>query len=71
MKMDPDVFEILRHPKNQITINFPVKLKDNTIKMFITGFRVQHSDLLGNTTFLVREYTDTCMKATQEQGTSR
>ena len=36
---------ILSKPNNEIKVNFPVKIKNNTC-MF-TGYRVQHNNLLG------------------------
>ena len=46
INLDPDVREILSKPANEIVTNFPVKLSDGRVKMF-TGYRVQHSDVLG------------------------
>lgn len=39
------VEKIILEPKNKISVNFPVKLKDNT-KMF-QGYRIQHNNILG------------------------
>lgn len=44
--LDPDIRRILAKTTNEIIINFPVKLDDGRIEMFI-GYRVQHRDLLG------------------------
>lgn len=41
-----EIKNILKKPMNEITVNFPVKLEDNSIEMF-TGYRVQHNNLLG------------------------
>lgn len=38
--------EILSHPKNEIIVNFPVKLDDGSTKVF-TGYRIQHNNILG------------------------
>lgn len=38
--------EIIKHPKHEIIMNFPVKLSDGSTKMF-KGYRVQHNNLLG------------------------
>ena len=46
MKLTPYVREILRHPKNECVVNFPVLLDDGTYKVF-TGFRIQHNNVLG------------------------
>jgi glutamate dehydrogenase/leucine dehydrogenase len=38
--------EIIRAPKNEIIINFPVEMDDGTYKIF-KGYRIQHNNLLG------------------------
>lgn len=38
--------KILLRPKNEIIINFPVKLENGQIEIF-KGYRVQHNDILG------------------------
>ena len=37
---------ILSQPKNEIIINFPVKMDDGSVRLF-KGYRVQHNNLLG------------------------
>ena len=37
---------ILGQPKNEIIVNFPVKMDNGTYKMF-KGYRVQHNNILG------------------------
>ena len=44
--LDPDVRAILEQPKNELIINFPVRLDDGRYKIF-KGYRVQHNNLLG------------------------
>jgi glutamate dehydrogenase (NAD(P)+) len=46
MELDPGVRRILQHPKNEIAVNFPVRMDDGRIEMF-AGYRVQHNDALG------------------------
>jgi glutamate dehydrogenase (NAD(P)+) len=46
MSLDPDVRKILARPNNEVTVTFPVKLDDGHIEVF-TGYRVQHSSVLG------------------------
>lgn len=41
-----DVEKILSQPKNEIIVNFPVKLSNGTTKLF-KGYRIQHSDIMG------------------------
>lgn len=45
-KLDPSVKKIIEQTNNEIVLNFPVKMDDSDIEMF-TGFRVQHSNVLG------------------------
>jgi glutamate dehydrogenase (NAD(P)+) len=44
--LSPDIRGILSKTTNEITVNFPVKMDDGRIEMF-TGYRVQHSNLVG------------------------
>ena len=46
VELDTDVRKILRETKNEITVNFPVKMDDGRIEMF-RGYRVQHNNALG------------------------
>ena len=42
----PAMREILSQPKNELIINFPVRMDNGEYKMF-KGYRVQHSNILG------------------------
>ncbi len=44
--IDQHVQAILAQPKNEIIVNFPVKMDDGTTVMF-KGYRVQHNNILG------------------------
>ncbi len=44
--IDPDVHEILTQPKNELIINFPVRMDDGRYHIF-KGYRIQHNNLLG------------------------
>ena len=44
--LDKNVTKILAKPQNQIMVNFPVKMSDNSTQVF-TGYRVQHNNILG------------------------
>jgi len=46
MSLDPNIRKILAQTTNEIVVNFPVKMDDGPIKMFI-GYRVQHNNVLG------------------------
>ena len=42
------VRDFLSYPKRELTVNFPVKLEDGSVRVF-TGYRVHHSTVLGPT----------------------
>jgi glutamate dehydrogenase (NAD(P)+) len=46
MNLAPDVYTILSQPKNEIIINFPVRMDDGRYLLF-KGYRVQHNNILG------------------------
>jgi glutamate dehydrogenase (NAD(P)+) len=46
IKLEPDIAAILSQPKNELIINFPVKLKSGEVRIF-KGYRVQHNNILG------------------------
>ena len=45
-KVEPYVQTILSQPKNEIIVNFPVRLDNGEVRLF-KGYRVQHNNLLG------------------------
>ena len=46
MKLDPDIQKILATTNNEVVVHFPVKMDNGRVKVF-TGYRVQHSNVLG------------------------
>lgn len=46
IKLDADIAAIVSQPKNELIINFPVRLKNGETRMF-KGYRVQHNNILG------------------------
>ena len=46
INLDPSVRQILAQPKNELIINFPVRMDDGSYEVF-KGYRVQHNNLLG------------------------
>jgi glutamate dehydrogenase/leucine dehydrogenase len=46
IELDDHVRVILAQPKNEIIINFPVRMDDGSFQLF-KGYRVQHNNLLG------------------------
>jgi glutamate dehydrogenase (NAD(P)+) len=49
--------EMLRKPKRELTVNFPVKMDDGSVQVF-TGYRVHHSVVLGPTKGGIRFHPD-------------
>jgi glutamate dehydrogenase (NAD(P)+) len=46
INIDPAVQAILSQPKNELIINFPVRMDSGQLRMF-KGYRVQHNNILG------------------------
>ena len=46
MDLRPSLREILSQPKNELIVNFPVRMDDGTVQMF-KGYRIQHNNILG------------------------
>jgi glutamate dehydrogenase/leucine dehydrogenase len=46
MNLSRDVYTILSQPKNELIVNFPVRMDDGSYKLF-KGYRVQHNNILG------------------------
>ena len=44
--LDPGMVEVLKSPKRELTVNFPVKMDNGSIRVF-TGYRVQHNEARG------------------------
>lgn len=47
-KIEPEVLEQLKHPKQILEVAVPVRMDDGSLKIF-QGFRVRHNDALGPT----------------------
>ena len=46
IKIDPDVAQILAQPKNELIVNFPVRMDNGRFTIF-KGYRVQHNNVMG------------------------
>ncbi len=46
LNLDPGLMAVLKHPRRELTVNFPVKMDDGSTKVF-TGYRVQYNDARG------------------------
>ncbi len=44
--LEHDVLNLLKHPKRELHVNFPVKMDDQRLETY-SGFRVQYNDALG------------------------
>lgn len=42
IQLDRGIHEVLKYPKRELTVNFPVSMDDGTVRMF-TGYRVHHN----------------------------
>ena len=42
LNLDPGIRQILRKPKRELTVNFPVRMDDGSVRSF-TGYRVHHN----------------------------
>jgi len=42
LELDPALHEVLKYPQRELTVHFPVKMDNGTIRIF-TGYRVQHN----------------------------
>ena len=51
------VREMLRHTKRELTVNFPVKMDDGSVRIF-TGYRVHHNTVLGPSKGGIRFHPD-------------
>lgn len=58
MGLAPDIHEVLKYPQRELTVNFPVKMDDGSVKMF-TGFRVHHNLTRGPAKGGIRYHPDT------------
>jgi glutamate dehydrogenase (NAD(P)+) len=42
LNLDPGLRQVLREPRRELTVHFPVKMDDGSVEVF-TGYRVQHN----------------------------
>ncbi|MBI4319352.1 MAG: Glu/Leu/Phe/Val dehydrogenase [Chloroflexi bacterium] len=57
LQLDPNLREVLRYPKRELIVHFPVKLDDGSLQMF-TGYRVQHNIARGPAKGGIRYHPD-------------
>ena len=61
LHLDPGIREKLRWPKRELTVNFPVKMDDGNIKIFV-GYRVQHNVTRGPAKGGIRYHPDVTLE---------
>ncbi|WAH35084.1 Glu/Leu/Phe/Val family dehydrogenase [Alicyclobacillus dauci] len=54
---DRQVYDILKEPLRVLTVRFPVRMDDGSVKVF-TGYRAQHNDAVGPTKGGIRLHPD-------------
>src|SRR5881397_3836530 len=46
LNLDSGLLEVLKNPRRELTVHFPVKMDDGKVRVF-TGYRVQYNDAIG------------------------
>ena len=46
LNLSEGIYQVMRHPKREISVNFPVRMEDGTVRVF-EGHRVHHSTIRG------------------------
>jgi len=57
IKLKHGIRDMLRYPKRELIVNFPVKMSDDSVRIF-TGYRVHHSTSRGPTKGGIRYHPD-------------
>ena len=60
MNLNPDILELLKHPKRALVVSLPIRMDDGHIKVF-EGMRVQHWDAFGPFKGGIRYHPRVCM----------
>ncbi len=60
MNLNPDILELLKHPKRALVVSLPIRMDDGRIKVF-EGMRVQHWDAIGPFKGGIRYHPRVCM----------
>lgn len=61
LNLEPGVREILRHPRRELTVNFPVRMDDGSVRVF-TGFRVHYNVARGPAKGGIRYHPDVTLE---------
>ena len=57
LDLDTGMIDFIRWPERELTVNFPVKMDDGTLKVY-TGYRVHHNTVRGPTKGGIRYHQD-------------
>jgi glutamate dehydrogenase/leucine dehydrogenase len=60
MNLNPDILELLKHPKRTLVVSLPVRMDNGKIKVF-EGMRVQHWDAFGPFKGGIRYHPQVCI----------
>jgi len=60
LNLKPGIIDYLRIPKRELTVNFPVEMDDDSVRVF-TGYRVHHNTALGPTKGGIRYHPATTL----------
>jgi glutamate dehydrogenase/leucine dehydrogenase len=60
MNLNPDILELLKHPKRALVVSLPVRMDNGKIKVF-EGMRVQHWDAFGPFKGGIRYHPQVCI----------
>ena len=63
MDLHPNTVAIMRLPKRELTVNFPVMMDDGHVEIY-KGFRVHHSTIKGPTKGGIRYHPDVTLDET-------
>ena len=61
LRLNPSVRAVLREPRRELTVHFPVELDDGTVSVF-TGYRVQHNLARGPAKGGIRYHPDVTLE---------
>ena len=67
LRLNPSVRAVLREPRRELTVHFPVELDDGTVAVF-TGYRVQHNLSRGPAKGGIRYHPDVTLDEVEGAG---
>ncbi len=64
LNLDRSLLEVLKHPRRELIVHFPVKMDDGSIRVF-TGYRVHHNPARGPAKGGIRYHPDVTLDETR------